>query len=64
MDHHPTGDSLLAQQQVDPGVIIGRHRSGHRGDVDREQAMANNDAVQSGGPVRSTYPLGDEALHI
>lgn len=56
--------SLLAQHHIDPAGIIWRHRTGDWGDVDLDQAMVNNDAVLFGGPIRSSYPVGTEFVHI
>lgn len=60
----PAAISLLAHHQVDPGGMIWRHRAGDWGDVDLDQAMANNDAVLFGGPILSMYRLGrDSRFH-
>ena len=60
----PAAISLLAHHQVDPAGIIWRHRAGDWGDVDLEQAMANNDAVLFGSPILSRYQLGRDHVLI
>ena len=60
----PAAISLLAHHQVDPAGIIWRHRAGDWGDVDLDQAMANNDAVLFGGPILSMYRVGRDLVSI
>ena len=60
----PAAISLLAHHQVDPAGIIWRHRAGDWGDVDLDQAMANNDAVLVGGPLLSMYRVGRDLVFI
>ena len=60
----PAAIELLAHHQVDPAGIIWRHRAGDWGDVDLDQAMANNDAVLFGGPILSMYRVGCDLVSI
>ena len=60
----PEAISLLAHHRIDPVGIIWRHRTGDWGDVDLDQAMANNDAVLFGGPILSMYRVGRDLVSI
>ena len=60
----PAAISQLAHHRVDPAGIIWRHRAGDWGDVDLDQAMANNDAVLFGGPILSMYRMGCNLVSI
>ena len=60
----PAAISLLAHHHIDPAGIIWRHQAGDWGDVNLDQAMANNDAVLLGGPILSTYRAGRDLVCI
>ena len=60
----PSAIAVLAYHHVDPVKIIWRHRAGDWGDVELAQAMANNDATQEGGPIRSAYCVGCDVVYI
>lgn len=60
----PAAISVLAHHGIDPAGIIWRHRAGDWGDVDLDQAMANNDAVLFGGPILSLYRVGRDLVSI
>lgn len=60
----PAAIALLARRNVDPAGIIWRHRAGDWGDIDLDQAMANNDAVLFGGPILSMYEIAWELVFI
>ena len=60
----PEAILLLAHHRIDPVGIIWRHRTGDWGDVDLDQAMANNDAVLFGGPILSGYRVGSDHVSI
>lgn len=60
----PAAILLFARRNVDPAGFIWRHRAGDWGDVDLDQALANNDAVQFGGPILSMYEVAWELVLI
>lgn len=60
----PAAILLLAHHNVDPAGILWRHRAGDWGDVDLDQAMANNDAVLFGGSIVSMHEIGSERVFI
>ena len=47
----------MAATGTDPHALIERHRHGDWGDVTLHDALANNAAIEDGGPIGSRYAL-------
>ena len=57
----PTATRAMANTGTDPHALIERHRHGDWGDVTLHDALANNAAIEDGGPIGSLYAL--DATH-
>ena len=53
----PGALALLAQHGVEPVALLSRHVSGDWGQLSRDDACANDDAVKHGDRVLSAYEL-------
>ena len=53
----PGAQAVLQRYRVNPFLLIGRHLQGDWGDVCKEDARANEDALQEGARVLSSYVL-------
>ena len=53
----PGALELLAQHGVEPAALLTRHLSGDWGQLSRDDAQANDDAVKHGDRVFSAYVL-------
>lgn len=51
----PTVLDHLAEHAVFPAALLSRHQHGDWGNVDAEDAKANDEAVQSGARILSSY---------
>lgn len=57
----PAATRAMANTGTDPHALIERHRHGDWGDVTLHDALANNAAIEDGGPIGSRYTL--DATH-
>ena len=57
----PAATRAMANTSTDPHALIERHRHGDWGDVTLDDALANNAAIEDGGPIGSLYAL--DATH-
>ena len=53
----PGAQTVLQRYRVNPFLLIGRHLQGDWGDVCKEDARANEDALREGARVLSSYTL-------
>lgn len=53
----PGALALLSRHGVEPAELLSRHQSGDWGQLSREDAQANDDAVKFGDRVLSAYEL-------
>jgi hypothetical protein len=57
----PGAIAALARTGTDPATLLDRHQHGDWGHVDIDEALANNDAVDSGALLHSIYDLDPAA---
>jgi hypothetical protein len=51
----------MARTRTDPTILLDRHQRGDWGNVDIDEALANNDALVSGALLHSIYDLDPAA---
>ena len=57
----PGAIAALAGTGTDPTILLDRHQRGDWGNVNIDEALANNDAVDSGALLHSIYDLDPAA---
>lgn len=61
----PAALTLLKDAQVEPVTLLGRHVTGDWGELDPEDARANEAALADEARVLSSYPVkGDEKVWV
>lgn len=60
----PAALDLLVKHNMTPDRFVQRHMSGDWGDVDAEDAAANEAAVDDGGRLLSAFVIGEDRLWI
>lgn len=60
----PGALDLLDRTSTNAAIFLGRHQRGDFGTVGAEDAQANNDAIEEGNRILSSYTLGGERMWI
>ena len=58
----PGALKLLQESGEDPHLLLDRHRSGDRGDLDNYDHKENELALKHGWRIVSSYPLGEKTV--
>jgi len=60
----PGAISMMERLMLDASQLLQRHVTGDWGDLDHEDRKANDDAVQSGARIFSSYLVKGEKLYV
>lgn len=60
----PCAIRVCSLSNINPLILIGRHRSGDWGELGEEDLQANRDALAFDGRVFSSYVVGDTKLYV